>query len=505
MAVGGNSTATDGAASSRQAADVSGMDPHSDEATQLRREKFLPVTRHALLDRLSDTRLWMGEEGRWARRFMRYLDYWRRHSYAMKLLELEQNYEPFNPDSDQLHTRAFTADERAVMQKRLVEQVAQLVTQGNFTRVDPSNMHFILTKESAYGLDLDVDLGAFEEVLIYYRGATTLTERHRDIKKGYLGWKNVKRPVFQRLFLLFKLKPYGVFVEEVMRERGLPRKEAEKIVRHQRGMLPETVSSDNVYLKLFKNLPRSDVEMVFPNTKIRFRLFDKIKFGVTASGGLGAGAVGTATKIAVASNPYTLLAAVAGLGGIAIRQASNFINQRNRYMFVLAQNLYFHAMADNRGVMTLMADQAAEEDVKEEMLLYSVLAKERVKIARPAPCRRGHRGLPQGRARHRRGFRRGGCAGAPVGGWRRHAAAGWDLADPAAAAGRPADRQAVGHVPRQPPRHGGRGGPGDGAPRPSAGQKRRGGLSGPLQGFRQSRLWGLLRAAQAQWKGDVPV
>jgi hypothetical protein len=50
-------------------------------------------------------------------------------------------------------------------------------------------------------------------------------------------------------------------------------------------------------------------------------------------------------------------------------------------MFVLAQNLYFHAMADNRGVMTLLADRAAEEDVKEEMLLYSLLAKERVNIA----------------------------------------------------------------------------------------------------------------------------
>jgi hypothetical protein len=50
-------------------------------------------------------------------------------------------------------------------------------------------------------------------------------------------------------------------------------------------------------------------------------------------------------------------------------------------MVVLAQNLYFHAMADNRGVMTLLADRAAEEDIKEEMLLYSVLAKERVNVA----------------------------------------------------------------------------------------------------------------------------
>ena len=60
---------------------------------------------------------------------------------------------------------------------------------------------------------------------------------------------------------------------------------------------------------------------------------------------------------------------------MAARQASNFVAQRNRYMVVMAQNLYFHAMADNRGVITLLADRAAEEDVKEEMLLYSALAK----------------------------------------------------------------------------------------------------------------------------------
>ena len=68
------------------------------------------------------------------------------------------------------------------MQKRLVGQMAELLEQANFTRVDPSNVHFILTKDSAYGLDLQVDLDAFEEILIYYRGATTITERRRDVK-----------------------------------------------------------------------------------------------------------------------------------------------------------------------------------------------------------------------------------------------------------------------------------------------------------------------------------
>jgi hypothetical protein len=258
--------------------------------------------------------------------------------------------------------------------------MAELLEQGNFTRVDPANVHFILTKDSAYGLDLQVDLNAFEECLIYYRGATTISERRRDVKRAYMRWKEVRVPVFQRLCLLFKLKPFDVRVREVMQEGKIDRKEAEKIVRRLRGLLPATVSSDYIYIKLFKNMPRSDVEMIFPNTKVNFRLFDKIKFGVSAGSGVGVGVFGTVGKVAIASNPYTLAAAVAGLGGVALRQATAFINQRTRYMVVLAQNLYFHAMADNRGVMTLLADRAAEEDIKEEMLLYSVLAKERVNV-----------------------------------------------------------------------------------------------------------------------------
>jgi hypothetical protein len=345
------------------------------------REKFLPVTRHALLDRLTHPNSWPAGEAREARRLMRYLDYWRRHSYAASLLELEQLYEPFSPDSDLLTTRSFSADEKLAMQKQVVEQMRHFLVQANFEHVDPSDVKIILTKDSYYGLDLQVDLGAFEEILIFYRGATTMSERRRTAKRLFLWHEEIKIPVFQRLFLLFKLKPFDVRVSEVMREQGLERKEAEKVVKRTRGRLPGSVKSDFIYMKLFKNIPRTDIEMIFPNTKVQFRLFDKIKFGVTAGSGLGMGVAGTVGKIAlVSTNPMALIGALAGLGGVAMRQASNFINQRNRYMIVMAQNLYFHAVADNRGVMTLLADRAAEEDVKEEMLLYSALAKAPVNV-----------------------------------------------------------------------------------------------------------------------------
>jgi hypothetical protein len=56
------------------------------------------------------------------------------------------------------------------------------------------------------------------------------------------------------------------------------------------------------------------------------------------------------------------------------------LQHAHRYMMVLAQNLYFHSLANNHGALTLIADRAEEEDVKEDMLLYAFLARH------PAKC-----------------------------------------------------------------------------------------------------------------------
>jgi len=343
------------------------------------RERFVPVTTYALVDRLTVPQAWPAGQARLARRFFRYLDYWRRQQHSVALSNVLQAYESFSPDSDLLVTRTFTDEERASLQKRVVREVETILTQANYVRIDPSDVAMILTKDSTYGLDLHVDFTAFEEILVYYRGASNLRDMRRSLRK-FLRKEEFEIPIFQRLFLLFKLKPFETRVLEVMKEQRLPRREAERVVRAMRAMIPDSVKETNIYLKLFKNIPRNDVEMVFPNTRVRFRLLDKLRLGLTAGGGLGMGAVGAAGKLAVAAtNPIVAVGAVLGLGGVAFRQAMSFLNQKQRYLVVMAQNLYFHSMADNRGVLIKLADRAAEEDIKEEMLLYSVLAKERAK------------------------------------------------------------------------------------------------------------------------------
>lgn len=341
------------------------------------RETFIPVTTYALIERLAATRAWPDNRAGAVRRFFRYLEYWRRQQHNAALYSLLQAYETFSPDSDLLITRSFAPEERETMQKRVVADVEAILQQANYVRIDPAEVELILTKETHYGLDLHVDFTAFEECLVYYRGASNRRDQRRTLRK-FMRKEEFDVPIFQRLFLLFKLKPIETRVREVMAEQQIPRKEAERIVRNLRDMLPLDVNEENIYLKLFKNIPRADIEMVFPNTRVRFRLMDKLRLGITAGGGIGMGLMGAAGKIAVATtNPVAAAGAVFGLGGLAFRQGMKFLNQKQRYMVVMAQNLYFHSMADNRGVLIKLADRAAEEDVKEEMLLYSVLAKER--------------------------------------------------------------------------------------------------------------------------------
>ncbi|HET6388483.1 DUF3754 domain-containing protein [Hyphomicrobium sp.] len=342
-----------------------------------KRERFIPVTRFALLDRLTKPHLWPVGQAADARRFFRYLDYWRQQQYFALLLDLEQTYEAFSPDSDLLMTRSFSDDEREALKHRVFEGVESLLERANYERIDPSNVELILTRESHYGLDLFVDMKAFERISIFYRGASNRKYERRRIAK-FLRREEYDVPIFQRLFIMFKLKPFDVRVEEIMREKKITREAAEKQVAKSRANLPKNVNEKNIYLKLFKNIPRTDIEMVFPNTQVRFRAMDKLRLGVTAGGGLGMGAAGAAGKVALLmSNPIAALGALAGLGGIATRQAMGFFNQKQRYMVIMAQNLYFHTMADNRGVILKIAARGAEEDVKEEMLLYSVLAKEK--------------------------------------------------------------------------------------------------------------------------------
>lgn len=341
------------------------------------RERFIPVSRQDILERMSRPGLWGGETAK-AKRFFRYLSAWRHISYNERLNRLEALYVPFSPEVDVVVANPVKAEHRDGQRHEFITHMDHLLRHANYTRVDKERLKELMTKDSVYGLDLIVDLDDYEECLVYWRGATIKTRKKRTLNSLYLKTKDESFPIYQRLFILIKLKPEATRIAEIMKAKGADHEKAQKIVKNGRKMLPDHITSDCIYVKLFKEIPRADLEMLFPNTRVKFRLRDKLVLGGSAGAGTAATIAGIVTKALAMTNPVTMIIPILGLGGVAYRQFSSFVNQRRLYMMVLAQNLYFHSLADNRGALTLLANRAEEEDIKEEVLLYTILAKEAV-------------------------------------------------------------------------------------------------------------------------------
>ncbi|MGH1350956.1 MAG: TMEM143 family protein [Methyloligellaceae bacterium] len=337
-------------------------------------ERFIPVTRFALMDRIRNPEAWPAEIYEDVMATLDNLANWRHQVYARRLAAVMESYIPFSPDRDTINVTELS--EAQLMDKRqdLMERMTVILERANYEEISDDELDAYFTAQGPYGLNLKVDMSEYDESLVYYRGSDEQKQEKRDWRRLYLTKYTEVIPIFQRLFLVLKLKPEHLRIKEIMEKDGVDEKKAEKRLKKYRKNLPEGISSDHVYLKTFKNIPQSDLEMLFPNTKVEFKLFDKIKFWVSAGGGTISGLVGAVIKIlGSAVSPITLLIAIGGFGGVMVRQVTSFFNQRNRYMMVLAQNLYFHSLANNRGALTLLLDRAEEEDIKEEILLYSYL------------------------------------------------------------------------------------------------------------------------------------
>jgi hypothetical protein len=341
----------------------------------LESQHFIPVSRHGLRTKLIAM---LKEDGGNERDWDRALDClaaWRHQAYRERLLALIDDYLPFSPDSDTVNLIELDAEARQRARAEFIKGVEELLTEGNYVRLSPEDVQRLLIARSPHGLYLDVDMGDFDEALLYFRGASAETREQRNPWRLYLTKDRYKVHIFQRLFLLLKLKSTERRAAEIIEATGVDSDRARRMVAKRRRHLPVGVSSEHIYVKVFKRIPQIDLEMLFPNTQIEFRPFDKLRLMITAGGGTAAGVVGTATKILAATNPITLAVGLVGFSAVIFRQVMSFFNTRHHYMMVLAQNLYFCSLANNRGALTLIADSAEEEDVKEDMLLYAFLAR----------------------------------------------------------------------------------------------------------------------------------
>lgn len=277
---------------------------------------------------------------------------------------LKDSFSTLNPDRD---TRAISTE--APQCNLFVKELEQLLDKANFEQVSEADLALALAEDSLFKIKLHVDFDEFAEVLLYCRGESVRTEslptlfglKQRDVQ-----FVNYDRVV---IYIRFRddLDPKLAAAREI--------------------------KPGSVILKLFKNVPKADLEMLFPNTAVRMRLIDKLMIGVPAvvSGGIVISTKLGATLVLLGSlfgfwlglhsNPVeldkaALVALFAGLGAVGSylwKQFNNFKNRKLRFVQSLTQNLYFKNLDNNAGVFHRLIDNAEEEECKEAILAYYFL------------------------------------------------------------------------------------------------------------------------------------
>lgn len=289
-----------------------------------------------------------------------------------KLERLKRAYAPYDPNRDVRRLNELTEPERKAELKRLVAGMTEILEAANYERITEADLQTALAEESLFNIRLEVDFDDFEEVLFFRRGENV---KQREIKKLF-GFKRetVEYRNYDRVAIYFKFKDEAYFKSQ--KRKNLMFKPGSTII------------------KLFYDIPKADLEMLFPNTQIRMKLFDKLVIGVPAFiGGLVMLVMKLGTAFAFAGSllafylgfsdgkPDSMDAAqlmalgsgLAGFGGFLFRQYTKFKNRKILFMKMLSDSLYFKNLDNNAGVFHHLLDAAEEEECKEALLGYFFL------------------------------------------------------------------------------------------------------------------------------------
>ncbi len=199
--------------------------------------------------------------------------------------------------------------------------------------------------------------------------------------------------VYERLVLMLKFRDQAYFDAKHSGKRRRPKL---------------NFTPGKLYLYYYKNVPRHDLEVLFPNLETSMSIKDLLLFAVPALGAavwLVIKALPQLLIIAVAIVFFTmgpeilelldleeyriqgivpvliaLLTVVATLGGFAMRQYSNYRRKQIQYQKNLTETLFFRNLAAKEAVLHTVADQAEEEVTKEILLAYYHLSASRTKL-----------------------------------------------------------------------------------------------------------------------------
>jgi hypothetical protein len=341
------------------------------------REAYIPYTREELIDLcLADGKLTADDAAKF-RAFGELLAAHYNFHFHKHLETLKANYAPFDPDRVDPTAAAGAVIASDIKEDRFVETLRYTLECANYRELDDRAIQEAIENCALIDLKAEIDFNDFDHVVFYYRGAKP-TEI--ELTRFYVWKRKIKTDLFANVVLGIKFKEASYFHEQ--------KRKVEKL----------NFTPGLMYLYMYKNIPKYDLELLFPNVELHMNLIDRLLFVVPA---LGAGisvifkALPNLVLIAGLILLLTLGPAYAqwvgvyetqikdfmpvlfaffslavALGGFAVKQYFGYQTRRMKYMKDVMDTLFFKNMANNASVFYTVVDAAEEEECKEIILVY---------------------------------------------------------------------------------------------------------------------------------------
>ena len=226
------------------------------------REAFIPFSRQALISHCLSDNLLSTTEVEQFKEFCQILGAYYHFKFHSYLENIKVNYTPFNPDGSILAQSAYDLDSKKAMTTSLIADVTTVLEKANYYPLSEGVLKRALADDSLFDLKTEVDFNDFAQMLCYCQGDT-----HKTIEiKKFWRKKEKKIDIFSRVVLLIKFKEEKHF-------KGKPTKKTQL-----------NFKPGHIYLYLYKNLSKLDLEFIFPNVEMSMNWKDRLLFGIPALG-----------------------------------------------------------------------------------------------------------------------------------------------------------------------------------------------------------------------------
>ena len=317
------------------------------------REHFIPLRKSDLIELLCRDKALQANERESFRQFCVLVSAVFHFEYLKQLEELKDAYAPFDPDADTKTLTAVSLEKRDADEQQLFERFAALMERANFKRLTREEVQRAMQEVATVsGIHTHVELGMFVHLNIFVRG-DVMGRMHRR------SWRKLWRkeeffvPLYQRLVLIVKMRP------------------------HKR--LDRDIDTSRVYLKIFKDIPKVDQDMLLPGARVRFSRLDQAMIIYPLAAGIGLtlyniGASILQSSLAAFSSLLTWSLAGA-IGGYGYKSYYSYQVKKQDYSLKLTKSLYYKSLDNNTGVLMRLLDEAEEQECRETFLAYFCLWK----------------------------------------------------------------------------------------------------------------------------------